>query len=240
MQVPNHRTNREHFDSSIPAYQSNDPQRNDCEIEFQTQHHIADHCLGSPPRWTGRASRTRTNRAFPSFPTNHHHNTPSTTKQLQLIKESRNSLMRMVEDMPESSYELSLRDMVDDQRAIEEVQVQQKVDKEETDDKYGFEPKFDPNTKEQYKKKGQISRMESGVFPLKMFIPTSLSSKRDSKEKTGTKVSPKASPERAEKWNGLWRSTSDISWSTQRPFTSYFRVSSWSSNRKPRQRGCLF
>ncbi|KAG9142699.1 hypothetical protein Leryth_005463 [Lithospermum erythrorhizon] len=247
MQVIKNSIKREYFHPPKPTYQSNiiskdvvdyktrknDIQTSDCEIEFQTQHHIADHCLGSPPEWTRRASRGLKAGAFASFSLQHHHSLSSPTKRLQVITESRDSLMRMVEDMPESSYELSLRDIVDDQRSMEEVQ--QKAMKKS---------KSDLNTKRRSTKKGKISRsesMESGVFLLKIFVPAFLGSSRDSKEKTCPKVSPpKPSSKRAKNRNGLHRSTSDISWSKERPFTSYFRAASWSSNRKQRQRGCLF
>lgn len=93
--------------------------------------------------------------------------------------------MEMIQDMPESCYELSLRDIVDEQH-VEEA---------------GFRSKTEPQIKKKKKKikarqMSRISSMESETFLLKMFFPSSLSFKKKSKAAGScSNVSPRPSPE---------------------------------------------
>ncbi|XP_035835663.1 uncharacterized protein LOC118479280 [Helianthus annuus] len=86
------------------------------------------------------------------------------------MAKGRKELMEMINDLPESCYELSLKDMV----------------AEDTEDSgYAIEDKVDVKSKVKGKKKGAkrrpISRsvsLDTGVFLLKMFVPSSFGSKK--------------------------------------------------------------
>lgn len=81
--------------------------------------------------------------------------------------------MEMIEDLPESSSELLLKDIVDDQQNTEE---SQKATTIERKNQKARMPQLRKTSK-----RSQISRSESvdsGVFLLKIFLPSSIGSKK--------------------------------------------------------------
>jgi len=94
--------------------------------------------------------------------------------------------MEMIQDMPESCYELSLRDIVDEQHV------------EETGIRSETEPQIKKKKKIKARQMSRISSMESETFLLKMFFPSSLSFKKKSKAAGNcSNVSPRPSPDGA-------------------------------------------
>ncbi|XP_021807327.1 uncharacterized protein LOC110751200 [Prunus avium] len=141
----------------------------------------------------------------PLLPNNHHYSNPCTMTTLSQrqaeIVQSRREMMEMIQDMPESCYELSLKDIVDDEQ-----QGAQGVREEETDAKetsFSFRSEEEVQIRKQksnVKKKSsyEISRtssMESETFLIKMFFPTFLGSKKKLKPpgNCSSKVSPSPS-----------------------------------------------
>ncbi|KAG5241898.1 U2 small nuclear ribonucleoprotein auxiliary factor [Salix suchowensis] len=109
----------------------------------------------------------------------------SPRSRLQVIAEGRKKLMEMVHSMPESSYELSLKD-------IKEMAIQRTS--------FDLEAHIIKKQKTtSFRKTGDISRtgsIEKETFLIKMFIPTSLSFKTISdKTRNDSKVSPRSSME---------------------------------------------
>lgn len=123
--------------------------------------------------------------------------------------------MEMVENMPESSYELSLRDIVDEQQTMQEVQHNEELDK--TSMIMSMSMNFGTNVvrrkqKKKYSKRpSKISRsesMDSGVFLLKMFVPSFLGSNKKSRAATDSRVWRTMSfdgPEKPVGGKGWWK-----------------------------------
>ena len=53
-----------------------------------------------------------------AMPLNHHYSYPSPNSRQQAIVDGRRKLMEMIQDITESSYELSLKDIVDEQNNL--------------------------------------------------------------------------------------------------------------------------
>ncbi|KAF9678953.1 hypothetical protein SADUNF_Sadunf07G0089900 [Salix dunnii] len=120
----------------------------------------------------------------------------SPRSRLQVMEEGRKKLMEMVHSMPESSYELSLKDIVDEQQISEETQKEMAIQRTSFD----LEAQIIKKQKmTSFRKTGDISRsgsIEKETFLIKMFIPTSLSFKtRSDKTRNDSKVSPRSSME---------------------------------------------
>ncbi|XAR73161.1 hypothetical protein NMG60_11007033 [Bertholletia excelsa] len=152
------------------------------EADFQAQ---------SPPLWTS-SSRS------PLLAGNHRNRSyPPHKSRLQAILDGRRNLMKLIQGMPESSYELSLKDIVDEKHSQEADHPQHKdIDNRSSN----FKP---PQVKmNQYDKMNgkarQITRsqsMDSGVFLLRLFFPISLGLKRKSTAAANpTKFSLRQSP----------------------------------------------
>lgn len=168
------------------------------EVEFEVQRRVEDQVGAySPPLWT-RAMIDFRQETSTLLPQNHHYSCLSPTSRLRAIMDGRKELMEMIKDVPESSYELSLKDIVDDQQNMEDVQ--EKEVAEETKVKHKRENRIPQRTKNT--KSSQICRiesMESEVFLLKMFLPVSLSSKKKAKARKNSKICPGQSSEGSEK-----------------------------------------
>ncbi|PIM99246.1 hypothetical protein CDL12_28263 [Handroanthus impetiginosus] len=210
----------------------------------------------SPQLWKRAPSET-----CPLLPQKHHYSYPSPTSRLGAIVDGRREMMEMIKDMPESFYELSLKDyIVDDKQNMDEVH--EKVVTEEKKVKRKTESKTPPKSKNT--KGNQICRtesMESEVFLLKMFLPVSLISKKKRKGKDRSKDCKGQSSEGSEKragkewWKTMFlaakdnqnsrkisRSTSDITSNTT-SLIEKISVPCQSSIGKKKcksQRGCLF
>lgn len=164
------------------------------EIEFQVQASLVQEGLGgvvnSLHLWKRNSSKKVQYESSPLLPHDHHPSNLSPTSRRKVIADGRKQLMEMVKDMPESSYELSLKDLVNEQHGLEEVQ-EGPVESQEDQPK-----KQKKNTKKGIKKVRQLSRiesLESETFLLKMFFPTSLSFKKKTKEGKSSKLSPSPS-----------------------------------------------
>lgn len=104
----------------------------------------------------------------------------SPTSRSEVIAEGRKELMQMIQDMPESGFELSFQDMVDQQQATQPA-VQNKSLAENTVKDSSNEDHMSKQDKKKKMKKSkkpdhmlQVEGMDSETFILKMFFPTSL------------------------------------------------------------------
>lgn len=134
-------------------------------IEFQTEK--GDYSAYSPPLW---ASKSNVNSNL--LPHNHYYSSPSPTSRLQAIQDGRKELLEMVKGMPESSYELSLQDIVDDGTKRKEVKQDTKKKSERNN-----------------KRHSRSRSMNDEVFLLKMFLPSCLSCKNKTTLENRSKVS---------------------------------------------------
>ncbi|KAE7998359.1 hypothetical protein FH972_002912 [Carpinus fangiana] len=144
----------------------------------------------SPTLWKGEASKNDDHHedcceSSPLLPNKHQSTTNLSGKRA--IAEDRRRLMEMIQDMPESCYELSLKDIVDEQHV------------EETGSRSETEPQIKKKKKIiKARQMSRISSMESETFLLKMFFPSSLSFKKKSKAAGNcSNVSPRPSPDGA-------------------------------------------
>ncbi|KAK6263967.1 hypothetical protein SCA6_019401 [Theobroma cacao] len=131
--------------------------------------------------------------ASPLLPNNYFYSNVSPATRTQAIEEGRKELMEMIHNMPESSYELSLKDMVDKQHASEEVKGKAVSEDESFCSETEAQTKKQKKKKRKKRKAGPISRsgsMEADSFLIKMFFPSSLSFKKKSKAENSSKVSP--------------------------------------------------
>ncbi|CAI9758339.1 unnamed protein product [Fraxinus pennsylvanica] len=166
----------------------------------------------SPPLWT-RTSRSFPHEAYPLLPSNHHHSCSSPTSRIRATANARRELMEMIKDIPESSYELSLKDIVEDKLSKEKEKNRTIVEERNSN-----KTKTRNSTKSKTAGRSQISRtpsMESGVFLLKMPLPIPLSPKKNLKARNCTKISPGPPSEGSEKhankdwWKMIFSSVKD-------------------------------
>lgn len=157
--------------------------------EFGAQAHLDQDGFEvySSPSWEANTLKNINYESFPLLPQNYDSAT-------QPISESRRKLMEMIHNMPESCYELSLKDIVDEQHGQQEEVADEIVIKDRS-----FHSDTAAQTKKQDKKKfkiGQLSRsrsMENETFLIKMFFPTSLGSNKKAKPVNHSKVSTSSS-----------------------------------------------
>ncbi|KAJ7965462.1 Patatin-like phospholipase domain protein [Quillaja saponaria] len=145
--------------------------------------------LNSPPLWKTTPPRS-------SIHPQNHYQSQSQTARVQAIARGQKELMEMVTNMPESSYELSLKDLVD--HSLVEVRQESREDERHLNSENVYRK---VNSKKIIDHKAQIKRNESiqsGGFYLKMVFPTFLcfGSKKKKKKKNenkSAKVSPRPS-----------------------------------------------
>lgn len=175
--------------------------------ERSVEAHHDDHMLPLP-LW-----KNSLNESSPLLPSDHRYSNLSPRARLQAILEGRKQLMEMIQNLPESSYELSLKDLVDTQE--QETREENKVETVFDQKSFRLETEDDQmikNHKKKRKKKKsnkgsgrQITRsasMDSGIFLIKIFFPSFLGSKKKSStsNKNGcSKVSPRTSFDVSEK-----------------------------------------
>ncbi|XWS44694.1 hypothetical protein CRYUN_Cryun15aG0069700 [Craigia yunnanensis] len=167
------------------------------EIDFQFQASVEE-SFGdfSSPLWGAK----KVTDASPLLSNSPFYSNLSPTTRRKAIEEGRKELMEMIRNMPESSYELSLKDIVDEQHG-EAV----KVTAVSEDKSFHFETETPTKKKKKKRKKckaGTISRtgsMDADSFLIKMFFPSSLSFKKKSIAGNSSKVSPSPSCEGSEK-----------------------------------------
>ncbi|XVE86510.1 hypothetical protein DITRI_Ditri18aG0039400 [Diplodiscus trichospermus] len=163
------------------------------QIEFQVQACVEESFGDCPLPFLGV---NKVSDSSPLLPNNHFYSNISPTTRKQAIEEGRKQLMDMIRNMPESSYELSLKDIVDKQH------VELAKEKAVSEDKnilFDTESQKMKQKKKRKKAKAcQISRtgsMDADNFLLKMFFSTSLSFKKKSTADNRSKVSPNPSCE---------------------------------------------
>lgn len=168
------------------------------EIEFQPQICAEDGVgASSPPLWNRKnMSESTRNETSHLLPHDHCFSHLSRASQLERIADGRRELMEMVKNMSESTYELSLKDIVDEQHTSQEDEEEGSVEDRST----SFNSEIEllqqrSKTKRKNIKSPWITRsasMEKEVFLLKMFFPTSLGMKRKPAVGNGSKVSQKS------------------------------------------------
>ncbi|XVE83364.1 hypothetical protein DITRI_Ditri16bG0083400 [Diplodiscus trichospermus] len=169
-----------------------------CEIEFQFQACVEDSFGDCPSPLWGPKKETDSS---PLLSNNHFCINLSPRARRQAIEEGKKQLMEMIRNMPESTYELSLKDIVDKQQS-EAVKV------EAVSEDKSFHLETDSHatkqrTKERKKRKaGPLCRtgsMDADNFLIKMFFPCCPSLKKKSITENSSKVSPTPSGEGSEK-----------------------------------------
>ncbi|OIW02461.1 hypothetical protein TanjilG_05054 [Lupinus angustifolius] len=150
-----------------------------------------EHGICSTPLWT---------RSPPMSPhqKRNYYRSLSPSSKTQAIERGQRELMEMVRNMPESNYELTLKDIVEPPKVdvVEHNKVREKkiLSNKNVQKREGLSIKVD--------KKGSSSsnnKIDSGGLYLKMVFPTSLGSKKNNKKKessannNSSKVSPRPS-----------------------------------------------
>ncbi|XP_043696695.1 uncharacterized protein LOC122647325 isoform X2 [Telopea speciosissima] len=151
-------------------------------IEFRARSEGEESGPPSPTLW--KTSPARINEPETSLL---HHSSLSPASRTHAIARSRKELMEMIRNMPETSYELSLQDLV------EKPYVQASADTNSND----IKSEKAKRKKRQERNKGRIGRsvsMETEPVLLKMFFPLSLGTiKKSFSMDTGSKISQKSS-----------------------------------------------
>lgn len=165
---------------------------------FEVQRQVEDQVGAcSPPMW--RRARVEFRPESSSLlPQNHHYSCLSPTSRIRAIIDGQRELMEMVKDMPESSYELSLKDMVDQQNK-EDVQEEEVAVAEEETVKHKRENRIPRRAKRANTRICRSESMESEVFLLKLFVPASLGSKKKAKTTKRLRKCPGQASEGPEK-----------------------------------------
>ncbi|KAK6277239.1 hypothetical protein POUND7_017562 [Theobroma cacao] len=151
--------------------------------------------ISTPPLWSTSPSRS------PPHRQNINYRCLSPSSKAQAIARGQRELMEMVSRMPESCYELSLKDLVEHQPVVVEPKQESFAEGRGVinEDTYMKEKEM-KKKKKQNKQKPQIIRsgsIDNGGFLLKMVFPISLRSKKKKKIKNdsatnhNSKVSPK-------------------------------------------------
>ena len=163
---------------------------NSTELQFKTELNKFDDDsrICSPPLWTTSPTRSPQNGKY-------NYQSLSPSSRTEAIARGQRKLMEMVRSMPESNYELSLKDLVERQTG-EEVEEESSMAEERKLNPYKNVYRKEGNTKRNDKK--IIGNIDGGGFYLKMMFPTSLGSKKKKKknESLGNnyqKVSPRPS-----------------------------------------------
>ncbi|KAI4345071.1 hypothetical protein L6164_012238 [Bauhinia variegata] len=125
----------------------------------------------------------------PLLPHKLHCSNLSPTSRRQRIVEGKRELMEMIQDMPESAFELSFQDLVKEQQVLEPFQKETCVD--DTHIHSSREDKLEKLNKRN--KILPVESMDSETFLLKMFFPTSLAWMEKAKVGNRSKVSQRPS-----------------------------------------------
>uniref|UniRef100_A0A2N9J7U0 Uncharacterized protein n=1 Tax=Fagus sylvatica TaxID=28930 RepID=A0A2N9J7U0_FAGSY len=135
------------------------------DIEFEVQASLVEEEIGgySLPIWKRSTSKNVQIESSPLLPHNHHSSNLSPTSRRKAIADGRRQLMEMIKDMPESSYELSLKDIVDEQNSLEEAQ--EGPDIKESSFHFETEAQIKKKKKKGINKARQLSRIESFFSP---------------------------------------------------------------------------
>ncbi|CAN4077749.1 unnamed protein product [Withania somnifera] len=211
-------------DYTYNSYQhANMPKNDDEGVQFRVQEmsqHVDDgdddeSGVSSPPLWKSIPPRG------PVHPLQYsmNHRSVSPSSRALAIAKGQWELMEMVKNMPESCYELSLKDLVEKNAILESDQEECLINKEEesftsTTNQDEVEQQKEKSIRRQdssknnsssnkndHQKKGKMIRNESfedkGLF-IKMFFPVSLESKKKQMKNSPKITSPKVSPKPSE------------------------------------------
>lgn len=146
------------------------------DLEFQTKTSECDDY--SPTFW---ATSTR-HEASKLLQHTSQYTVRTPTSRLQVMVDDRRVLTNMVQNMPESSFELSLRDIVDDRTNMQ-----------------AGEKKIEKKKCAERSRMVRSQSMDSGVFLLKMFLPACLSAKKKSTSGNCSRASQRPSFDGSEK-----------------------------------------
>ena len=94
-------------------------------VQFRPNEPVDESGVCSPPLWRTSPPQSPVHARVPN--NNYRHLSP--TSRAQAIARGQWELMEMVKNMPESSYELTLKDIVDEQQNRQEVQHNEKLHK---------------------------------------------------------------------------------------------------------------
>ncbi|XP_022895188.1 uncharacterized protein LOC111409364 [Olea europaea var. sylvestris] len=181
--------NGSYGDLGTSGFGRNDRNLNNQGVQFRPNQGMEEEDPGvcSPPLWKNIPSPPKS--LSPSHPLLHHQNYRafSPNSRTQAIARGQWELMEMVKNMPESSYELSLKDLVEHHR-IETQDEEERSNKKRNHGIQGLHQRAKKN--ETMIRKGSFDNR--GLF-LKMGFPISLKSKK--KNNVVNNVSPK--PERS-------------------------------------------
>lgn len=152
-------------------------------VEFQKQELIPDddhYTEAYPlPFWMCTSPATDSECEISHLLSHNYHGTSSCPSsplisRIQAIEDGKRVLMELIQSMPESSYELSLKDIIDDQQILKE-EIQKETIKEENLDTaenqhYLPQTKICNSTRVQ-SSANRTNSQQSRVLKLKMFIP---------------------------------------------------------------------
>lgn len=130
------------------------------------------------------------------LPSNHRYSNLSRAVRIKAIEEGRKELMEMIHNMPESGYELSLKDIVDEERIADEVEEELILEDRNSLSETEVQTNKQKKKKKKSIKSGKISRsasMDNEAFLLKIFFPSTRGSKRQVHTRKCSKISPKPS-----------------------------------------------
>ncbi|KAJ0040983.1 hypothetical protein Pint_27373 [Pistacia integerrima] len=166
--------------------------------EFHFEEQVGDGIGAySPPLWKANGSKISAYESSPLLPCNHQYSNLSPRIRSQAIAEGRKELMEMIHNMPEWSYELSLKDIVDEQQTQQEVKHETVIDERSCCfENEGETKKLQKKNKKRSIKSAEILRsesMEKETFLIKMFFPISFCSKKKANVRNRAKVSPRSS-----------------------------------------------
>ncbi|XP_030441862.2 uncharacterized protein LOC115664057 [Syzygium oleosum] len=200
-----------HLFSFTPKSHNTLEKSRDLEFDFwvpskMRNHHSRNCDPDSPTLW-------KREKMSISIAKDHHYSNLSPSTRTRRIEEGRREMMEMIRNLPESSYELSLKDIVDKQLPLQENQ-------EEEEEKFQFRSAEAESNKNQKRKKRnkvtrtpshqhhqhQVSRcngMETGTFLIKMFFPSflALNKKPATSQNSRSKISPRTSFEGSDQRN---------------------------------------
>lgn len=166
-------------------------------IEFRPCNEEDESGVTSPPLWHASPPKSPPNESTPlqsqAYNHNHHYHSLSPTSRLRAIERGKEELMEMVKTMPESCYELSLKDLVEHSKIHEARQQSRAVSEDKEKDNKGGKMKkikiikFDER---QMSRSGSIT--DNRPLLLKMFCPVPLrSKKKKNSSPSNGKVSPR-------------------------------------------------
>lgn len=168
------------------------------EFHFWTEPALRYHARGSIDMWRAPENDLSEDdcQSSPLLPHDHPYSIPLRSSRQQAIEQGRREIMEMVRDMPESCFELSLKDIVDEGLSLREARKEDgSIDKEEMQ-KSRKKRKKAKNVPRLGMDRSPVSRsysMDSGSFMIKMFFPAFLKS-RTAQSKGGNRSKSKVSP----------------------------------------------